>query len=273
MRNRPYPELSDTSQLPNDIDLGPAALQAPSGCTDARLLLSSGPRSMSVGSCAARSCRLRERLLDPPRGPGNGLEPRWRCSAGLLAPYRTHSRQPRAPAPSCELLASSVRDAASRSDGHTRISSVTSSALAACAPGSAPLSSSRRRVGTTPSLEARGRRRSSRRRSLEAPGRRDWGSCGARRCPMAASAVPGSACGSGQRSLSCAVSEQTHLRTRARDAHSCVCRDSGGQSKMCLGQSDGPKYLRKHILLSSRTHGPRIAAPPRPCWRDVVGKV
>ena len=33
------------------------------------------------------------------------------------------------------------------------------------------------------------------------------------------------------------------------------------------------KYLRKHILLSSRTHGPRIAAPPRPCWRDVVGKV
>ena len=97
MRNRPYPELSDTSQLPNDIDLGPAALQAPSGCTDARLLLSSGPRSMSVGSCAARSCRLRERLLDPPRGPGNGLEPRWRCSAGLLAPYRTHSRQPRAP--------------------------------------------------------------------------------------------------------------------------------------------------------------------------------
>ena len=70
------------------------------------------------------------------------------------------------------------------------LSSVTSSALAACAPGSAPLSSSRRRVGTTPSLEARGRRRSSRRRSLEAPGRRDWGSCGARRCPMAASAVP-----------------------------------------------------------------------------------
>ena len=167
-------ELSDTSQLPTDIDLGPAALQAPSGCTDARLLLSSGPRSMPFGSCAARSCRLRERLLDPPRGPGNGLEPRWRCSAGLLAPYRTHSRQPRAPAPSCELLASSVRDAASL--GHTRISSVTSSALAACAPGSAPLSSSRRRVGTAPSLEARGRRRSSRRRSLEAPGRRDWGS-------------------------------------------------------------------------------------------------
>ena len=220
---RDLEELSDTSQLPNGTDLGPAALQAPSGCTDARLLLSSGPRSMPFGSCAARSCRLRERLLDPPRGPGNGLEPRWRCSAGLLAPYRTHSRQPRAPAPSCELLASSVRDAASRSGGHTRISSVTSSALAACAPGSAPLSSSRRRVGTAPSLEARGRRRSSRRRSLEAPGRRDWGSCGARRCPMAASAVPGSACGSGQRSLSCAVSEQTHLRTRARDAHSCVC--------------------------------------------------
>ena len=51
--------------------------------------------------------------------------------------------------------------------------------------------------------------------------------CGARRCPMAAPAVPGSACGSGQRSLSCAVSEQTHLRTRARDAHSCVCRQRG----------------------------------------------
>ena len=145
--------------------------------------------------------------------------------AGDARPAFWHpiARQTRATAPSCELLASSVRDAASRS-GHTRISSVTSSALAACAPGSAPLSSSRRRVGTTPSLEARGRRRSSRRRSLEAPGRRDWGSCGARRCPMAASAVPGSACGSGQRSLSCAVSEQTHLRTRARDAHSCVCR-------------------------------------------------
>jgi len=232
----------------------------PHACFSQRMLepparacaVNAGPRSMPVGSCAARSCRLRERLLDPPRGLGNGLEPRWRCSAGLLAPYRTHSRQPRAPAPSCELLASSVRDAASRSGGHTRISSVTSSALAACAPGSAPLSSSRRRVGTAPSLEARGRRRSSRRRSLEAPGRRDSGSCGARRCPMAAPAVPGSACGSGQRSLSCAVSEQTHLRTRARDARTAACADSV-VSLMCLGQSDVPKYLRKHILLSSRT--------------------
>ena len=222
MRNRPFqrsppPHSSQTTSL-SDLPL----CRRPQG---APTLASSSPQVRDrcrLGAVPRATVAFRERLLAPPRGPGNGLEPRWRCSACLLAPYRTHSRQPRAPAPSCELLASSVRDAASL--GHTRISSVTSSALAACAPGSAPLSSSRRRVGTTPSLEARGRRRSSRRRSLEAPGRRDWGSCGARRCPMAASAVPGSACGSGQRSLSCAVSEQTHSRTRARDAHSCVCR-------------------------------------------------
>jgi hypothetical protein len=72
--------------------------------------------------------------------------------------------------------------------------------------------------------------------------------------------------------LSAVPSLNRHTRGHARATLTAACAGSGGQSKMCLGQSDGPKYLRKHILLSSRTHGPRIAAPPRPCWQSLIAR-